>query len=281
MGKGHDKGTNLRLIIKLIVKVRKDDIFALASQLAYYMILSFIPLIIFLISLIAWINVESINFLSILQGFLPSGIYSVAETIMKEIINARSMSLVGGSIFVAIWMASSGFRALIKGINKAYNLKDTRSYIRRTIIAYIGTIIFALSIIAALAVIVFGRVIGEHLLALLPNAEIFQYIWIMFRYVIMLVFLVIIFTALYKFTPCKRFKLKEVLPGAIVSALGWLISSFGFSYYVNNFNNYTKFYGSLAAIFIMMLWMFITSMVIIFGVEVNSVLVNHKEENNI
>ena len=245
------------------------------------MILSFIPLIIFLISLIAWINVESINFLSILQGFLPSGIYSVAKTIMKEIINARSMSLVGGSIFVAIWMASSGFRALIKGINKAYNLKDTRSYIRRTIIAYIGTIIFALSIIAALAVIVFGRVIGEHLLALLPNAEIFQYIWIMFRYVIMLVFLVIIFTALYKFTPCKRFKLKEVLPGAIVSALGWLISSFGFSYYVNNFNNYTKFYGSLAAIFIMMLWMFITSMVIIFGVEVNSVLVNHKEENNI
>lgn len=281
MGKKYDKGTNLRLIIKLIVKVRKDDIFALASQLAYYMILSFIPLIIFLISLIAWINIDSINFMSILKTFLPSGIFSLAEYIINEIMSARSMSLVGGSIFVAIWMASSGFRALIKGINKAYNLKDTRSYIRRTIIAYIGTIIFALSIIAALAVIVFGRVIGEHLLGLLPNAEIFQYVWIMFRYVIILVFLVIIFTALYKFTPCKRFKLKEVFPGAVVSALGWIISSFAFSYYINNFNNYTKVYGSLAAIFIMMLWMFITSMVIIFGVEVNSVLVEHKKENNI
>lgn len=281
MGKKYDKGTNLRLIIKLIVKVRKDDIFALASQLAYYMILSFIPLIIFLISLIAWINIDSINFMSILKTFLPSGIFSLAEYIINEIMSARSMSIVGGSIFVAIWMASSGFRALIKGINKAYNLKDTRSYIRRTIIAYIGTIIFALSIIAALAVIVFGRVIGEHLLGLLPNAEIFQYVWIMFRYVIILVFLVIIFTALYKFTPCKRFKLKEVFPGAVVSALGWIISSFAFSYYINNFNNYTKVYGSLAAIFIMMLWMFITSMVIIFGVEVNSVLVEHKKENNI
>lgn len=281
MGKKYDKGSNLRLIIKLIVKVRKDDIFALASQLAYYMILSFIPLIIFLISLIAWINIDSINFISILKSFLPSGIFSLAESIINEIMSARSMSLVGGSIFVAIWMASSGFRALIKGINKAYNLKDTRSYIRRTIIAYIGTIIFALSIIAALAVIVFGRVIGEHLLGLLPNAEIFQYVWIMFRYVIILVFLVIIFTALYKFTPCKRFKLKEVFPGAVVSALGWIISSFAFSYYINNFNNYTKVYGSLAAIFIMMLWMFITSMVIIFGVEVNSVLVEHKKENNI
>ena len=281
MGKKYDKGSNLRLIIKLIVKVRKDDIFALASQLAYYMILSFIPLIIFLISLIAWINIDSINFISILKSFLPSGIFSLAEYIINEIMSARSMSLVGGSIFVAIWMASSGFRALIKGINKAYNLKDTRSYIRRTIIAYIGTIIFALSIIAALAVIVFGRVIGEHLLGLLPNAEIFQYVWIMFRYVIILVFLVIIFTALYKFTPCKRFKLKEVFPGAVVSALGWIISSFAFSYYINNFNNYTKVYGSLAAIFIMMLWMFITSMVIIFGVEVNSVLVEHKKENNI
>ena len=281
MVKKYDKVTNLRLLIKLIVKVRKDDIFALASQLAYYMILSFIPLIIFLFSLIAWINIDAINFMAILKSFLPSGIFSLAEFIINEIMSARSVSLVGGSIFVAIWMASSGFRALIKGINKAYNLKDTRSYIRRTIIAYIGTIIFALSIIAALAVIVFGRVIGEHLLGLLPNAEIFQYVWIMFRYVIILVFLVIIFTALYKFTPCKRIKLKEVFPGAVVSALGLIISSFAFSYYINNFNNYTKVYGSLAAIFIMMLWMFITSMVIIFGVEVNSVLVEHEKENNI
>lgn len=266
------KQSNIELIIKLIVKVKRDDIFALASQLAYYIILSFFPLVIFLTSLLATINIDYTDLIRTLKTMMPMAVYKLIKSIVDEVINAQSVSLVGGSIFVAIWVASSGFRAVIKGVNKAYNLKETRSYIKRTIIAYISTIIFALSIIATLIVLVFGKVIGDYILNFLPIGNVVMYIWNGLRYLIIIILLTIIFAAIYKFTPCKRLKWREVMPGAILSAIGWIISSLAFSFYINNINNYSRFYGSLAAVFILMLWIFITSIFIIFGVEVNSVL---------
>ena len=264
--------SNIELIIKLIVKVKKDDIFALASQLSYYMILSFFPLVIFLTSLLASIDIDYTDLTMTLKNMMPLSVYKLTKSIVDEVITTQSVSLVGGSIFVAIWVASSGFRAVIKGVNKAYNIKETRSYIKRTIIAYISTIIFAFTIIATLIVLVFGKVIGDYILKLFPLTNVFVFIWNALRYLIIIIFLIIIFASIYKFTPCKRLKWKDVIPGAMLSAIGWIISSLAFSFYINNINNYSRFYGSVAAVFILMLWIFITSIFIIFGVEVNSVL---------
>lgn len=176
-------------------------------------------------------------------------------------------------------MASSGFRGVIKGINKAYNITEDRSFIKRTIIAYISTIVFAIAIIISLFVLVFGKVIESYLVELLPLSGLVTYIWNVFRYAIIIVILILFFAAIYRYTPSKKLKWKEVFPGAIITTIGWLIASLGFSYYINNFNNYSKFYGSLAAVFILMVWIFLTSIFIIFGVEVNSVLVTQKKND--
>lgn len=270
--------SNIELIIKLIVKVKRDDIFALASQLAYYIILSFFPLVIFLTSLLATIDIDYTDLTLTLKTMMPLSVYKLTKSIVDEAISAQSVSLVGGSIFVSVWVASSGFRAVIKGVNKAYNIKETRSYIKRTIIAYISTIIFALSVIASLVVLVFGKVIGDYLMKVFPLGNVVVYLWNGLRYLIIIILLIVIFAAIYKFTPCRRLKWKEVMPGAMLSAIGWIISSLAFSFYINNINNYSKFYGSVAAVFILMLWIFITSIFIIFGVEVNSVLTAQLEK---
>lgn len=267
------KISNFELIVRLIVKVKRDDIFALASQLSYYIVLSFFPLIIFLTSLIAMVNVvDSTEIINGMKSILPLSVFKLIQAIIIEVLGTKSASLVGGSMFVAVWMSSSGFRAVIKAINKAYNIQETRSVVKRTIIAYVSTIVFAVTILIALCVLVFGKIISKHIIEALPLGGAVVHLWDLLRYVIIVFILITIFASLYKFTPCKKFKWREVIPGAIVSTLGWIVSSYGFSVYINNFNNYSKFYGSLAAVFILMLWIFITSIIIIFGVEVNSVL---------
>lgn len=275
---GNVKQSKMDLLIHLIVKIKRDDIFALASQLAYYIVLSFFPLIVFLTSLLGYIKFDSSALLNGLQRILPNSVFALTQSIIAEILGSQSFSLVGGSIFIAIWMASSGFRGVIKGVNKAYNLTEDRSFIKRTIIAYLSTIVFAIAIIITLFVLVFGKVIGGYLVEILPLSGLVTYVWNVFRYAIIILILITFFAAIYRYTPSRKLRWREVFPGAIIATIGWLIASLGFSYYINNFNNYSKFYGSLAAVFILMLWIFLTSIFIIFGVEVNSVLVANKEK---
>ncbi|WP_430857033.1 YihY/virulence factor BrkB family protein [Clostridium paraputrificum] len=273
------KISKVDLLIHLIVKVKRDDIFALASQLAYYLVLAFFPFLIFLITLMGFIKPNAIDILEGLKAIMPTSVFELTESTIREILGSQNTGLLGISILLSIWTASSGFRAVIKGINKAYNIKEKRSYIRRSIISYISTIVLALTVVATLILLVFGSAIGRYLTEILPFHDVILVTWNILRYVVIIFVLIFVFAAIYKFTPSKRLKWRQVLPGAIVSTFGWIIISLAFSFYINNFNNYSRFYGSLAAVFILMIWLFLTSIIFMFGVEINSVLVIKKKEN--
>lgn len=275
--KNRYKISKFDLLIHLLVKVKKDDIFALASQQSYYLILAFFPFIISLASLVGYINLGSNDMIEGLKNLLPASIFELSKSTIKDVLGSQSTGLFSISILVSLWMSSAGFKGVIKGINKAYNIIENRSYIRRTAIAFISTIALAVTIFMALIILVFGKVLSDYIISIVHYNQLISVIWILLRYVIMIVILIFVFSAIYKFIPAKRLKWKEVFPGAFVATMGWLILSFGFSYYINNFNNYSKFYGSLAAVFILMLWIFLISIILIFGVEVNSVLVEKKE----
>lgn len=130
----------------------------------------------------------------------------------------------------------------------------------------------ALIILLALAMLVFGNVIGAHIISKIPFYKIIIFLWNMFRYAFVFIVMIFIFALIYMFAPAKRLKLKEVVPGAIFSTMGWIVVSFVFSFYINNFSNYSRFYGSLGAVFILMTWLFLISMIFILGVEINCVI---------
>lgn len=272
----NNKMSKIDFIIHFIVKVRRDDIVSLASQLAYYLVLAFFPFLIFLITLIGFIKPNPQQVIEGLNAILPTSVFELINTTVDDVIRSQNAGLLGVSVLLTIWTASSGFRAVIKGINKAYNIEDDRSYIKRSIISYISTIVLAFTIILTLALLVFGNIIGEQLINLLPLNGLMAVIWNILRYVVIVFVLIFVFAAIYRYTPTKRFKWREVIPGAIVTTLGWLILSLGFSFYINNFGNYSRLYGSLAAVFVLMIWLFLTSMMFIFGVEINSVLGTNK-----
>lgn len=263
-------------MIYFIVKVKNDDIFALGAQLAYYLMLSFFPFLIFLMMVLGYSPINSADVMDGLKTLVPDSAFYLITSIVNEILNTKSSSILGISVILTIWSASSGFRAAIKGINKAYEIKETRSFIKRVIIAIVCIILLVIIILGTLILLVFGGLLGDYLVELVPFETAIITLWNWLRYAIIISIMVIIFAGLYRYTPCKRLSWREVFPGAIVSTLGWLGTSLGFSFYVNNFSNYSRLYGSLGAVFVLMTWLYISSIIFILGVEVNAVLVMNK-----
>lgn len=262
----------INLLIHLIVKIKKDDVFALSSQLAYYLMLSFFPFIIFVVTLVGFSEFKSEDVLNNLNTVLPHSVVDLTQSTVTEVVDRPYTGLLGVSILLMMWTSSSAFRAIIKGVNKAYNLKEHRSFIKRAIISMVGIFSLAAIILLALSMLVFGNVIGSYVKRVLPFYDVFLFIWNMFRYAFVFIVMIFIFACIYMFAPARKFKLKEVMAGSIFSTVGWIIVSFGFSFYIDNFNNYSRFYGSLGAVFILMTWLFLISMIFILGVEINCVL---------
>lgn len=265
-----------KFIIYFIVKLRDDDIFALAAQLAYYLILSFFPFLIFLLTLIGFSNLDSMEVLGALRAILPTSAFELIYNVIIEIIEKQNTGLLGASLLLVIWSASSAFRAVIKGINKAYGLNENRSFIKRAFIAIICTFALAFVIMLTLIMLVFGRLIGDLIASYLPFPIVVYKVWNFLRYVLVVFMMILIFASIYRYTPSKRLRWKEVIPGAIACTCGWLIVSLGFSFYINNFGNYSKIYGGLGAVIILITWLYITSMILIIGGEINSVIVIRK-----
>lgn len=273
--KEKSKGFLRKTIIFLVMFIRKigdDDIFALGAQLAYYMVLSFIPFLMFLMTLVGFSNLNSDTVLNLLSNVMPREAFNLIQSTVIEIVDREQTGLLWISIFLAVWVSSSGFKAVIKGLNKAYGVKETRSYVKLKIISMIYTILLALIVIATLFLFVFGDVIGNFLMKFLEHPEFIYYLWNMIRYVVVILIMILFFMFLYNATPCVRLGWIEVIPGAVVTTLGWISISYIFAYYVNNFSNYSRLYGSLGAVFMFMTWMFITSMILILGGEINAVV---------
>ena len=283
MAKGHtNKGKSIvSFLIYFIVKIKDDDIFALAAQLAYYLILSFFPFLIFLLTLIGLSELDSMEVLGGLRAILPSSTFKFVYTTIVEIVDTQNTGLLSASLLLIIWSASSAFRAVIKGINKAYGVKEKRSFIVRSIIAIICTFALAFLIIATLILLVFGKLLGDLLVSYLPFPIIIYQLWNLLRYLIIIAMMILIFAVMYRYTPSIRLTWREVFPGAVVCTVGWLIVSLIFSFYINNFSNYSKIYGSLGAIIILITWLYITSIILSLGGEVNSVMVIRKNNLSI
>lgn len=263
-------------MIYFIVKIKEDDVFALGAQLAYYLVLAFFPLLIFIMTLIGFSSLDSMQVIEGLNAILPSNVVDLTSSIIIEVVEHQSGSILGVSAVLTVWSASSAFRAVIKGVNKAYNIKENRSFANRAIMAIICTFALGFIVMLTLGLLVFGQVIGDLLLKYVPYENILNKLWGATRYCIVIVIMIMIFAAIYRYTPSKRTEWREALPGAIVTTLGWITVSLIFSFYINNFANYSRIYGSLGAVFVLMTWLYISSIIIILGGEVNSVLVIRK-----
>lgn len=259
-------------IKKLIFRFKDDEIVALSSQLAYSFIFALFPFLIFLMTLIGYSSIHSQDVLVSLNRILPYSIMDLIESTVVEVVDTRNGHLLSISLIFTIWSASGGFNAVIRGLNKAYGEIECRSVIKIYIISILCTFGVALIIVITISLLVFGESLGTLLFIKLGFSYMFKEVWDITRYIVITASTMFIFAAVYHYTPCKRLTWKEVIPGAIFSTIGLIMVSIGFGFYVDNFGNYSRVYGSIGAVIVLLTWLFLVSITIIMGGELNAVL---------
>jgi membrane protein len=264
-------------VIKMILRYKHHNISALASQMAFDLVFAFFPFLIFLLTIVGFINVNPKDVLVLLETLMPSELYNSVSTLVLQLLQTRNSNLLSFSLIFTLYTASRGFRAIMYGLNEAYEEKETRNYIKEIIISIISMIGVSLVIVFLLFFLVFGEMISTALINWVGlDHRIIRYIEFI-RYPVGLFGMIFIFSALYYYIPCKKIKWFEALPGAIFTSLLWTILSMLFAYYVNNYGNYSAVYGSIGAIIVLMLWLQITSTTILLGGELNALLAHDRE----
>lgn len=269
---GREKSKFIKIIIKLFHRFIEHDIFALAGQLAYNMLLSLFPLIIFIMTLVGYSSVSREEVILNMQNIFPAEIFKFMRGVIIEIVGTQQGGLLSLSFVFMIAAASGGFSAVIKGLNKAYLEKEKRGFIKLTLLALIFTLTFALITIIAAFLLVFGEFNGKVLVRMLGLGTSFEMWWNILRYIAAVILMFLGFMILYKFAPSRKLSFRNVLPGALFSTIAWNIISIAFSYYVNNFANFSLVYGSIGAVIMLLSWLLIISVFILAGGELNAVL---------
>lgn len=253
----------------LFKRTMEHDVSGMAAQLAFFFLLSVFPLLIFLFTLVPFFPITEDYIITYLSEYVPEEpmliITSQLDRIMTSSGTLLSVGLIG-----TLWTASNALNGITKAFNVAYDIIDTRKYFFTRLLSMVLTIGMIFVFILALLLPVFGKQIGIHIFSYFGISEAFWDIWNTIRWVLSTLVLFLMFLILYRVFPSVKLKRRMVLPGALFATVGWNVGSFGFSFYVNNFGNYSNTYGSLGGIIILMLWFYMLAFVIILGGEINA-----------
>ncbi|WP_154438333.1 YihY/virulence factor BrkB family protein [Tissierella pigra] len=267
---------NSRFLKELLFRIGDDNVTAIGAQLSYYLILSIFPFLIFFLNILTYTPIAREDVLHSIIVLLPMDTQRIIYTLLVETITTSSETLLSLSAITGLWAASKGIMALIRALNKAYDVNETRNYIELRAMAILFTLALLFLLLIVLLTLVFGEVLGNRLFDFLGITQKFISFWRYFRVIISLGFMILIFALLYRFIPSIRshgkISLKSAMPGAIFASIGWIFTSTIFSYYVNNFANYGKTYGSLGGIIVLLIWLYMSSIIIILGGEINATL---------
>lgn len=265
-----------RFLRELLFRMKDDSVTAIGAQLSYFLVLSIFPFLIFFLNILSYTPIAREDVLHSIIVLLPLDTQRLISTLLIETISTSNETLLSLSAITGIWAASKGIMALIRVLNKAYDVEETRSYLELRVIAILFTVALLALLVIVLLTLVFGEVLGTRLFEFLGITQKFITFWQYFRVIISLSFMILIFALLYRYIPSirngRKVNLKHAMPGAIFASLGWIITSTIFSYYVNNFGNYGKTYGSLGGIIVLLIWLYISSIIVIIGGEINATL---------
>ncbi|MBC8080547.1 MAG: YihY/virulence factor BrkB family protein [Gorillibacterium sp.] len=264
-------------IVKGFVRVlysryKQDDVPARSAQLTYYLILSSFPFLIFLLALASFTSLTPDQVLMEIAKIIPNSSNEMILGVLKETQDVRSQTLLSVGVLGAIWSASKGVDAIMRALNKAYDEEENRPFWQVKGLSILFTLVIAGSILLTFFMLVFGKWIGQRIFLLFRVPGYFDEVWQVAQYGLPLMIMAVVFSFLYKYIPNCPLKFKEVMPGAIFATLGWILTSILFSFYVNNFGNYSKSYGSIGGIIVLLIWLYLSSIIILLGGEINAIL---------
>ena len=257
-------------ISKLHEQIQKDDLMSIANDLTYKMFFALFPFIIFIMSIIGFLELDTMRVIEKLSLALPQSLLQPMEPIVKEIVGTKHPSLLSFSLIIALFGVSSGFHNAAKGINKAYGQKDTRKIIVKILTSVILALAFTCVVILSFTMLVFRDSILKLSDQYFGPVLIVRYLFGLFGYVatVAIIFFFIVF--INKLAISQRITYRSLAPGSFLTIALWIMISKLFNMYINNFTRYSALYGSIAGIMILMIWLNSICIVLLLGSEVNA-----------
>lgn len=253
-----------------LCKISKHRIGDYASQCAFFTILSFVPLILLILTLIQYINIDQDTVVNVIQKVLPENFREFITNMIKEIYS-KSIGTISISIVFTLWSAGKGFFSLSKGLSEVYEKPQKLNYIYLKLKSMIYTLGFILLIGVGLLLLVFGNQIKLLIIKNIPSLE--NFVTTIEFYADLLVYLALFITFLlmYKFVPNHKVTLRSQVKGALFVTFAWGIISYAFSIYLKIFSGFSLIYGSLTTAMLLLIWVYTCMYTILLGAEINNI----------
>lgn len=259
----------IRTIYGFFAKLSEDRVGIYTAQASYFIILSLFPFALLLLNIIGITTIDKEFIINIINASTPGSIRPLLIQIINELYTHVSGTIISITAVVAIWSASKGFLSVMFGIYNIYKVHQKRNYFISRFVSMIYTVIFLVAMILAMVLLVFGNKIFKLAISLIPALANISILTLVVRYLMAFFVLTLFFIIVFRMANFKTTTFSKVLPGATFSSLGWMIFSYAFSIYVDNFSNMTYMYGSLTAVIILMLWIYFCIYILFIGAEIN------------
>lgn len=258
----------VKFIQGFVDNMGKKHMSAYAAQAAYFIILSFIPFMLLLMTSIKYTPLTREEVINVVMQVCPESFEGFIRGIVWEVY-AKSLGVVPISALIALWSAGKGIQALTNGFNSIYQVQETRNFFVTRVRSVVYTLVFVIAIILTLILQVFGNSLQRELSSRFPVLDRLVTTIISMRVMISLFLLCLVFVMMYKFIPNRKATFRSQLPGAVLSAVCWSAFSFFFSLYVDFFSVTSNMYGSMTTIVLILLWMYFCMMFVMIGAQVN------------
>lgn len=266
-------------MLELQTEVKNDNVTNGAAALAYYLVLAIFPAASFLLSLLPFLPIPHLQqaIMDMLSEILPGDVAKMFTGVVQSVTTKPQGGLLSVSLLMTLWAASNGLYAVMQQLNITYDVKEGRPFwkVRGTAIGLM--VIFTLLVIGAFSLVVFGGTVQSWLASSFGMGSVLLAVFAALRWLIIGCALLATFAITYYLGPDVEQKFKFISPGSIFGTLLLVLATLAFKFYVSNFGNYNKTYGSIGAVIVLLLWLYIAGLVILLGSEINALVEHHSE----
>ncbi len=235
-----------------------------AAGAAYFIILAVFPMLVLLLSILRYTQLDAQDLMALLEGFIPRALTDAVEKLIIQTYAYSGAAMVSVSAVGALWSASRGIYGILRGLNAVCGVEETRGWIYVRAISVFYTFAFIVALLMSLAVNVFG----EYWVKYLPQ----NWGFLNLRFLVLLFLQTVLFCAMFTVLPDRQSDFRRSLPGALLASLGWMIFSHLFSWYVEHWGGYSNIYGSVYAIALGMLWLYCCLSILFYGAALNRLM---------
>lgn len=257
--------------VKTLYTVCKEkSVPTLSASLAYYMLLALFPVLIVINALLE--SIGGIAEWEFIFDALPDSVESLIYEYLTHTKTLDSSEIVAGGIFLSVFALVKFVNNLKRHLDTINRVKIKRHFALSWIFSFVMALYFIALLYLSLLCIVFGQTVLRVALSGLENPSLFLSVWHRARFAAVIFLLVLFVVLIFRFLPDRRTGFREVLPGVVFTCAAWIVASLVFSVYINNFSKYSLVYGSLGAVVILLLWLYVLSNIILTGACINLVL---------